>query len=191
MPARYWSFLHTSVRNDNPMMHRLTTNEVASKNYRTGVRSYIMKFEDDRSLPAERAPMHCQWIQINFQQLTYIERRRKLERENDSSAAQGRHMNKSTCNYTLMLQLSSLPPVPTNQGTQQSWTRWWGEKPIILLWQLDPGCELPSVAASTLVQSFTWVFSVYSWRLRDRPLIKHTGLRTHVHTIHNQKYDAM
>jgi hypothetical protein len=63
---------------------------------------------------------NCQWIPINFQQLTYIGRCRKLERENDSAAAQGRHTNKKTCNHTPMLQLSSLPPAPTNQGTQQS-----------------------------------------------------------------------
>ena len=59
MTERYRPFLHTSLRNDheNSTLHRLTTNEVASKNYRTGVRSYIMKCEDDRPLPAERAPM--------------------------------------------------------------------------------------------------------------------------------------
>jgi len=127
--------------------------------------------------PCRLRELQCnsRWIPINFQQLTYIGRCRKLERENDSTAAQGRHTNKRTSNHTPILQLSAPPPAPTNQRTQQSWTRRWGENLIILLWQLDPGCERPSVAAGTLFQSFTLAFSVYSCRLRDRPLIKYTG----------------
>ena len=173
----------TFVRNnhENSAPHRLT-NEVASKITGQLFVPTLWKFEDDGSLPAERAPLHCQWIQINFQQLTHIERCRKLERENDSTAARCLHINKTTCNYIQILQLSSPPPIPTDEGTPKYWTRRWRENLIILLCQLDPGCERRNTAVGTLVRSFTWGFSVYFCRLRDRPLIKYIGLWTFMFT---------
>jgi hypothetical protein len=123
----------------------------------------IWKFEDDRSLPAERALLHCQWIQINFQQLTHIGRCRKLERENDSTATRYLHSSERTCSYIQTLQLSSPPPIPTGEGTQRCWTRS-RENFTALPWRVDPGCWRHGVAVGTLVRSFT---SISSFILAD------------------------
>jgi hypothetical protein len=121
---------------------------------------------------------NCQWIPINFQQLTYIGRCRKLERENDSAAAQGRHTNKKTCNA---------PAVFTTASTHKSrytaiLNEAMGRKPHNTPVATGPRLRTSQGSGWYACSKFYVGFLSPFLQIMRQALLKYTGLKTLIFT---------